>query len=322
MKKLFLFVILIIAASTIGMLWWNNGLSPANPSDKTSQIFVVPKGEGIREIANKLKTKNLITDPIVFFLMIKKLGIDKKIEAGNFRLSPSMTAQEIAQNLTHGTIDIWVTIKEGERAEEVADMLQKNAPSYKLSWRSVLIENEGYLFPDTYLVPKDADINLIINLMKKNFDKKFESIKNSNDKLSTQQIVIIASMIEREAKFPKDRPLVASVILNRLNLSMLLQIDATVQYSLGYQKDEKTWWKKNLTLEDLNINSPYNTYKHIGFPPTPIANPGLDALQAVYHPAQTDYLYYISDKSGHLHFAKNLEGHNLNIAKYNVNAPN
>lgn len=319
MKKLFLFVILIIVASTIGMLWWNNGLSPANPSDKTSQIFVVPKGEGIREIANKLKTKNLITDPIVFFLMIKKLGIDKKIEAGDFRLSPSMTAQEIAQNLTHGTIDIWVTIKEGERAEEVADMLQKNAPSYKLSWRSVLIENEGYLFPDTYLVPKDADINLIINLMKKNFDKKFESIKNSNDKLSTQQIVIIASMIEREAKFPKDRPLVASVILNRLNLSMLLQIDATVQYSLGYQKDEKTWWKKNLTLEDLNINSPYNTYKHIGFPPTPIANPGLDALQAVYHPAQTDYLYYISDKSGHLHFAKNLEGHNLNIKKYEVN---
>ncbi|MEK7534262.1 MAG: endolytic transglycosylase MltG [Patescibacteria group bacterium] len=316
MKKLFLLVILIIASSIIGMLWWQNGISPASPNDKTFHIFVVPKGEEVREIANKLKTKNLIKDPIVFFLMIKKLGLDKKIEAGDFRLSPSMSAEEIAQNLTHGTIDLWVTIPEGQRAEEIADMLEKNVPNYQSSWRNQLVEHEGYLFPDTYLIPKDADINLIINIMKNNFDKKFKSIKNPNSNLSTQQIVIIASMIEREAKFQKDRPLVASVVLNRLKLSMPLQIDATVQYTLGYQKNEKRWWKKNLTLEDLNINSSYNTYKNIGLPPAPIANPGLDALQRVLNPALTDYLYYISDKSGHLHFAKTLEAHNLNIQKY------
>jgi len=316
MKKLFLLVILIIIASILGMFWWKNGLSPASPNDKTFHIFVVPKGEEIREIANKLKTKNLIKDPIIFFLMIKKLGLDKKIEAGDFRLSPSMSAEEIAQNLTHGTVDLWVTIPEGQRAEEIADTLEKNVPNYQSSWRNQLVEHEGYLFPDTYLIPKDADINLIINIMKNNFDKKFESIKNPNSNLSTQQIVIIASMIEREAKFQKDRPLVASVVLNRLKLSMALQIDATVQYSLGYQKDEKRWWKKNLTLEDLNINSSYNTYKNIGLPPAPIANPGLDALQGVLNPALTDYLYYISDKSGHLHFAKTLEAHNLNIQKY------
>ena len=322
MKKLFLLVILIIASSIIGMLWWQNGISPASPNDKTFHIFVVPKGEEVREIANKLKTKNLIKDPIVFFLMLKKLGLDKKIEAGDFRLSPSMTAQEIAQNLTHGTIDIWVTIVEGQRAEEVANTLQEKVPSYKTSWKNTLIANEGYLFPDTYLIPKDADISLIVSLMKKNFDKKFESIKNSNNNLSTQQIVIIASLIEREAKFPKDRPLVASVILNRLNQALPLQIDATVQYALGYQKDEKSWWKKNLTFEDLKINSFYNTYKNVGLPSNPIANPGLDALGGVIKATKTDYLYYISDKSGHLHFSKNLEGHNLNIEKYNVNTPN
>lgn len=319
MKKLCLIIIFIIIASLIGMFWWNNGLGPTNPNDKTSQIFVVPKGEEIREIANKLKNKNLIKDPIVFFLMIKKLGLDKKIEAGDFRLSPSMTAQEIAQNLTHGTIDIWVTIREGERAEEVADILQKNITYYKSILRNQLIENEGYIFPDTYLIPKDADSSLIITLMKKNFEKKFESIKNSNNNLSINQIVTIASMIEREAKFPKDRPIVASVILNRLNISMPLQIDATVQYALGYQKDEKSWWKKNLTIEDLNINSSYNTYKNVGLPPGPISNPGLDALFAVINTPKTDYLYYISDKSGNLHFAKTLEGHNLNIQKYEVN---
>lgn len=322
MKKLFLLVFVILLSIGIGFIWWNNGLSPANPNNKTSQIFVVPKGESIREIVNKLKAKNLIKDPIVFFLMLKKLGLDKKIEAGDFRLNPSMTALEIAQNLTHGTIDIWVTVVEGQRAEEIANSLQEEAPSYKTSWKDNLIANEGYLFPDTYLIPKDADINLLINLMKKNFDKKFESIKNSNNNLSIQQIVIIASMIEREAKFPEDRPLVASVILNRLNFSIPLQIDATVQYALGYQKDEKSWWKKNLTFEDLKINSPYNTYKNVGLPPAPIANPGLDALGGVILAPKTDYLYYISDKSGHLHFAKNLEGHNLNIEKYNVNTPN
>ena len=254
--------------------------------------------------------------------MLKKLGLDKKIEAGDFRLSPSMTAQEIAQNLTHGTIDIWVTIVEGQRAEEVANTLQEKVPSYKTSWKNTLIANEGYLFPDTYLIPKDADISIIVSLMKKNFEKKFESIKNSNTNLSTPQIVIIASLIEREAKFPEDRPLVASVILNRLSLSMPLQIDATVQYALGYQKDEKSWWKKNLTFEDLKINSFYNTYKNVGLPSNPIANPGLDALEGAIKPPKTDYLYYISDKSGHLHFSKNLEGHNLNIEKYNVNTPN
>ena len=322
MKKIIVIFILLIIGSLIVFTWWNNGLSPANPKDKTSQIFVVPKGESIREIVNKLKTKNLIKDPIVFFLMIKKLGLDKKIEAGDFRLSPSMNAQEIAQNLTHGTIDIWVTIVEGQRAEEVADTLQEKVPGYKTDWKNDLIANEGYLFPDTYLIPKDADINLIISLMRKNFDKKFESIDNSNKNLITHQIVIIASMIEREAKFPEDRPLVGSVILNRLNQALPLQIDATVQYVLGYQKDEKSWWKKNLTFEDLKIDSSYNTYKNVGLPSSPIANPGLGALQGAIMPPKTDYLYYVSDKSGHLHFAKNLEGHNFNIEKYNVNTPN
>lgn len=300
------------------MLWWNNGLAAVNLNDKSSQIFVVQKGEDIREIVNKLKTKNLIKDPIVFFLLLKKTGLDKQIQAGDFRLNPSMKAQEIAENLTHGTVDIWITIPEGQRAKEVANILQKNISTYKSSWVNQLIENEGYLFPDTYLIPKDADITLIITLMRKNFDKKFESIKSSNNRLSAQQIVIIASLIEREAKFPKDRPLVASVVLNRLNLSMPLQIDATVQYALGFQKDEKTWWKKNLTLEDLNINSSYNSYRNVGLPPTPIANPGFDALLAVVNAPKTDYLYYISDKSGYLHFAKTLEGHNLNIQKYEV----
>ena len=277
-------------------------LLPVNPMDKASSIFVVNKGDTVREITYNLKTKGFIKNPIVFFLLLKKLGLDKQIQAGDFRLSPSMTAEDIAQNLTHGILDIWITIPEGKRAEEIAEILQKELATYDPSWQSILKSNEGYLFPDTYLIPKDADIKIITALMLDNFEKKFSEItQNINSPLSKENSVILASLIEREAKFSEDRPLVASVMLNRLNIGMKLDIDATVQYALGYQEDKKNWWKKDLTLEDLKINSFYNTYANPGLPPKPISNPGIAALQAALNPANTEYLYYISDKTGRNH---------------------
>lgn len=319
MKRYLALLILIVAVALIAFLWWQNGQLPANPKDKTPKIFVVKKGEGVREIANNLKSAGLIKDPVVFFLLTKQQGLDKLIQAGDFRLNPSMPTIDIAKNLTHGMLDIWVTIPEGQRAEEVADTLKSKIPSYSQSWRVTLDENEGYLFPDTYLIPRDASVNQVLKLLKDNFNNKFLSVKNTKTtNLSDQQTVILASLVEREAKFASDRPLVASVIVNRLNLGMALQIDATVQYALGYQAETKTWWKKSLTLEDLKINSPYNTYKNTGLPLAAISNPGLSAIEAALAPSDTNYLYYISDKQGHLHFAADLEGHNANIKKYQV----
>lgn len=315
MKRLLAVIIFFIVAIIIAVIWWNNGASAVNDKDKTPQIFVVKNGDGVREIANSLKTKNLIKDPIVFFLIVRKLGLDKKIQAGDFRLNPSMTAEEIAQNLTHGTLDIWVTIPEGKRAQEIAEILESKIPSYKPLFIDILAQNEGYLFPDTYLIPRDADIALIVSLMRKNFDNKYQTIQ-SKTQLSKNDVVIIASLVEREAKFKEDRPLVASVIMNRLKIGMKLDIDATVQYALGYQRDQKTWWKKDLTIDDLKINSPYNTYINPGLPPAPIANPGIEALKAVLNPQDSEYLYYISDKSGHNHYAKTSEEHDANAKKY------
>jgi UPF0755 protein len=320
MRKLAIFAIIAIAIIGVSIIWWNTMLLAPNPDNSNPTIFVISKGDGVREIASSLKEKGLIKSPIAFFLLIKKLGLDKKIEAGNFRLNPSMTADEIAKNITHGRLDIWVTIPEGLRAEEIGEILEANIPSYEPSWKNELIEKEGYLFPDTYLIPKDADIETIIALMLANFERKFESIKeNQTSSLSQDEAVIAASLIEREAKFPEDRPLVASVLLNRLNIGMKLDIDATVQYILGFQENEKRWWKKNLTFEDLKINSPYNTYLNPGLPPAPIANPGLSALKAAFQPANTEYFYYVSDKTGHNHYANTLSEHLLNIERYNVN---
>ncbi len=319
MKRFFITLLILIVLFGTFLFWWERGTRAVNPADKKEVIFVVAKGEGVREISNNLKTEGLIKDPVVFFLMVKKTGLDGKIQAGDFRLSPSMTASEIAQNLTHGTLDIWVTIPEGKRADEIADELSGKIPSYENSWREILNQNEGFLFPDTYLIPKDADVNTVLSLMKNNFEQKFSSIPNTpKEQNSIKRIVNIASMIEREAKLPEDRPIVASVIYNRLEIDMALQIDATIQYALGYQPSQKSWWKKALSKEDLRLDSPYNTYLNKDLPPTPISNPGKDVLEAVINPAKTDYLYYVSDETGKNHYAKTLDEHNTNIKKYGL----
>lgn len=307
--------ILILFILFIGFLWWKHGNAPVNPRDTSQKVFVVNRGEGIRAIGNDLKKEGLINDPIVFFLLIKKEGKDNAVQAGDYKLSPSMNLQKILDSLSHGTLDIWVTIPEGLRAEEIADLLQKDIPSYKDAWRVELDKNEGYLFPDTYLIPRDAEVETIISIMRNNFDTRMKQggVVLDNPKLA--DAVIIASIIEKEAKFAADMPLVSSVIHNRIENGMALQVDPSVAYALGRQPNGK-FGKAELTFDDLKIDSPYNTYANVGLPPTAISNPGVTAIQAALHPISTDYLYYISDKKGHIHAAKTLEGHQANINKY------
>lgn len=318
MKKLTVLIVILATFAMLGLFWWQNGLQPADPLNKTPEIFIIKNGQGVREIAKNLKQEGLIRDQIVFFLYARFKGIDKQIQAGDFRLNPSMKALDIAENLTHGTLDIWVTIPEGLRADEIADILKEKMPTYEESWREILEANEGYLFPDTYLIPRDADADMVINLLKNTFEEKFDTLDTSNTNLTKNQIIIVASLIEREARHDQDRPLVASVILNRFNIGMKLDLDATIQYALGYQENEKRWWKKSLTLDDIKLNSPYNTYRAAGLPPTPISNPGLASLNAAINPANTDYLFYITDSKGINHYAKTIEGHNANIKNYGL----
>ncbi|MFH1186825.1 MAG: endolytic transglycosylase MltG [Candidatus Levyibacteriota bacterium] len=319
MKRIIVAFVLVLAISVLTTLWWKNNSLPVNSQDKTQKIFVVQKGQGVREISSKLKKENLIKDSIVFFIITKRYGYDKKIEAGDFRLSPSMATREIAEKLTHGTLDVWVIIPEGKRAEEVAEILEEKVPSYEDTWINDLKEHEGYLFPDTYLFPKDADIDLIISIMKNNFESKFNSVKNSKTtNLTENETITLASLVEREAKADVDRPLIASVIYNRLNIGMKLDIDATLQYMLGYQEAEKRWWKKALTNDDKKINSPFNTYTNPGLPPRPISNPGIASIKAALNPASTNYLFYISDASGKNRYGETIEEHHANIRNYGL----
>jgi len=317
MKKFWVTLALFLTMAFGFYLYFKEGVLPVNIKDKTYKIFVITRGESVTQIAKNLEKEGLIRNRIIFYLVVKQLHIDNQIQAGDFRLSPSMNTYEIAQTLTKGTLDVWITVVEGLRREEIAQIFGRelNIPESEF----LKYAKEGYLFPDTYLIPKEASTSAVIAILNRNFNKKYgEKLKSLARKkgLTDEEIITLASLIEREAKFAEDRPLVAGVILNRLKTGMKLDIDATVQYTLGYQPDLKSWWKKDLVKEDLETDSPYNTYKNPGLPPTPICNPGLAAIKAVVEAPETNYLYYVSDKSGKMHFAKTLEEHNENIRRY------
>lgn len=317
-KFFFLIILLVLVIGGLGA-WWINGTAPVNPTDQKMQTFDVSQGEDVRQIANNLKAQGLIKDSVIFYLLVKQEHVGGKIQAGEFQLAPSMSAQKIASVLQVATDDVQITIPEGKRAEEIAEVLKANFKNYTPSWEQQLDANEGYLFPDTYSFDKNADINTIVSTMRENFNKKYASIPDGRKSSLTQsQIVTIASIVEREAKFPQDRPLVASVIMNRLSATMPLQVDATVQYALGYQSDQHSWWKSNLSDVDLKVDSPYNTYLNTGLPPTPISNPGLSSLEAVIDAPQTNYLFYVSDASGHNHYEETADQHNADIQKYGL----
>ena len=316
MKRYLIAVIILLILAAGAYVYWMLGMQPAASGNTSQKIFVVNKGETVREIGNSLKKEGLIKDPIVFFLYIKMNGQDKNIQAGDYRLSPSMDLAKVVDSLQHGSLDIWVTVPEGMRADEIADILAKDIPSYNTAWREELDRNEGYLFPDTYLIPRDADAATVVSMMKNNFSKRILDAGLSENTPGFTRAIIIASLVEREAKTDAEKPVIAGIIKNRLDIGMALQVDATVQYAKGYDKVSKRWWPE-VTLADYKaVNSSYNTYLSAGLPPGPISNPGIEAIKAALNPEDNPYLFYIHDTSGKIHVAKTQAEHDANIQKY------
>ncbi|MBI5045020.1 MAG: endolytic transglycosylase MltG [Candidatus Levybacteria bacterium] len=307
---------IIILLVVVGYFTWNNNLKPVNPRDHTEKMFVIRPGSGISTISKNLEREGLIKNALFFRIYIQQSGLHKKIQAGDFRISPSMDSKKIAEILTTGTIDVWVTIPEGMRSEEIAQILSNKMTNYDDSWISELKKYEGELFPDTYLIPKDATIDSVINLLTSTFDAKYNSILKKDSPYSKNQLIIIASLIEREAKHDSDRAIISSVIHNRLKIGMALQIDATIQYAKGYSDGK--WWSPISLEEYRSVKSTYNTYLQPGLPPSPICNPGLEAMIAAANPDTTQYLYYITDKNGINRYAETIEEHEKNKQRYGL----
>lgn len=273
-------------------------------------------------VAERLKRAGLIKNKYLFLALIYQAGLKGKIQAGSFELSPAMNSREIAYALTKGRLDRWLTVVEGLRREEIALVVKKQLGVSFDDFLSASQGQEGYLFPDSFLIPVNAGAENVVEIMRKTFDEKTKDLWPVAEEkgLTQNKVVILASLVEREAKKDIDRPLVAGILLKRLENNWLLQVDATVQYvqaSLKCQakKEGCDWWPQ-INSSDLKINSLYNTYQRKGLPPAPICNPSFSSLKAVVDYQDSPFWFYLSDKNGKIHFAKTLAEHQENIARF------
>jgi UPF0755 protein len=313
-----LWIAFIIIASVIVVGF--SLLRPVDVTDQKTVTFVIPKGQSSQQIAQRLRQTGLIRSGLAFRAVVYQKGLQSKIQAGSFKLSPSFSTWELAQALTKGTDDLWITLPEGWRREEIADSLSKQDLSAfnKRDFSDLTNGLEGQLFPDTYLVSKSISTQALVNLLHSTFENKVLLVLsdeiNKND-LSLNQILTLASLVQRESASEAEMPLIAGILLNRLNLGMPLQVDATLQYIKAYSSAEQSWWPTPLAA-DKNLDSSFNTYQNSGLPPSPICNPGLTAIKAVLKPQPSNAFYYIHDLSGKIHTAETLEGHNANVNQY------
>ncbi len=272
---------------------------------KDSQVvgFMVDKGSSITKIANNLQKEGLIKNALVFKYYVQITGVQNKIQPGEFELSKNLSVTQIIEKLKKGPTEVLVTIPEGLRREEIAEKYKTALNKDEAFVKEFLLlteGKEGYLYPDSYLFPNEATATQIVNRMTVTFDKKVKDV--------TYKQLIVASLLERETFADSEKPIVAGIIYKRLENDWPLQIDATLQYIKGN-------WKPVYSI-DKELNSPFNTYKNLGLPPSPIANPGLSSILASISPVGSEYWYYIHDNDGKIHFGRTLEEHNANIAKY------
>lgn len=313
MKKLLFLPLLLVIIVVGGTFWFYKNSRPVSNVEKFS-YFIIAKGASASQIGNKLESAGLIKSAVAFKLYLQFTGQSGKVQTGEFRLTPSYSLFQTADAIFKGPIELWVTIPEGLRREEVAQKVATTLgrdSSFVADFLQASEGEEGYLFPDTYLFPRDVAASTVVKRMLDTFASRTGDLEN-NSGLSFGQAITLASLLERETKTDTERPVVAGILIKRLNSGWPLQTDAAVQYAVGTSKD---WWPI-LTLDNLSIKSSYNTYKNRGLPPSPIASPGLSSIKGVFDPTQSDYWYYIHDVKGQIHYARTLEEHNANISKY------
>lgn len=306
-------------------------LQPTNPVGSMRTVEI-PLGETPLSIARKLEAEGVIHDAEAFIAYLQFTGLDRTIQAGNYLLDPSQPPIAVAQALQDATPkEITFTILPGWRLEEIAASLPTSglnltpqeflAAAHSAPPEFPFLPDippgaplEGLFLPGSYRLERTTSapelIALLLNAFRTNLtDDLLRGYGRQG--LTVYQGVILASIVERETVIRAEMPQIASVFLNRLATGMPLEADSTVQYALGYDQENQTWWKNPLSVRDLEIDSPYNTYQNPGLPPTPIANPSLHALRAVAFPAQTPYYYFRAacDGSGHHNFAATFSEH-------------
>ena len=318
-------ILLVIAFAGIFLHYTRTISQPISHEDENITI-TIEEGQSVNNILNTFVDQGLLRRIHTLYtkIYLRLNNLEGNLQAGIYELPKQLTIIELIEALQTGrTQDIWVLIPEGLRKDEIADIVKREFDQNGVENFSreeflsltvdkefigtlglaVDIDNlEGFLFPDRYAFPKDATPRSVIEKMVSNFNNKVGQDYSYED-------IIIASIVEREGTNANDRPIIAGIILKRYREGWLLQTDATLLYPV---KD----WRHVITIQDKEDDNPYNTYKWLGLPPTPICNPGLQSIEAVWEPVETAYYFYIHDNDGNPHFATTLDEHNRNVMKY------
>lgn len=279
------------------------------------KIIRIKSGDSLRVVSNILYKENIIRSRYYFELCSKIVGGKRPVISGEYLFEEPISACRVAIRIARGFSGIpetKVTFPEGLTNKQIVEIIKKDFPDFDTaSFLRIAKPDEGFLFPDTYLFRENVIPERVVSAMKENFKKRIEPLKYEikSSGHSTQEIIIMASILEKEATSDEDKAIVSGVLWKRISVGMPLQVDASFLYLLGKKSSE-------VTAEDMKINSAYNTYTNKGLPAGPIGNPGINAIKAAIYPVSSEYLYYLSDNSGAMHYAKTFEGHKANKVKY------
>lgn len=296
------------------------------------EVFEIKKGESVQAVAKRLHKSGIISSPLFFEMESRLKGVEGKIHAGEYRLPLNLSARAILKLFIKGrTILHSVTIPEGLTLHEIAKVMEKSGlmnaeefiiaasdstilASFNLPWKNA----EGYLFPETYSLPKGITPREAVKAMIKTFFDKVKNVLPENvvaNPVELKKIVTLASIIEKETGAGHERKVISAVFNNRLRIGMRLQSDPTVIYAMPH-------FDGNIRKKDLEYDSPYNTYLYKGLPPGPIASPGLDSIRAALFPEKVDYLYFVSKNNGEHQFSRTLKEHNNAVKRYQIRRKN
>jgi len=332
LKRLVWLLLLLVGAAGVAAAVVQSRLSMPFRGFSEPEVFVdLPTGTSVSGIAARLEEAGVVRDAMTFRIAARLSGEERRLQAGEYRFAVSATPYEIVSRLARGDVFTRpVTVPEGLTIFEVAAIAERaglgTAAEFIASARSASLIGEfdpeartleGYLFPDTYPLSRKAGVDGLVQAMVTRFGTAYDvnlRAAATAAGLDTREVVTLASIIEKETGRAEERPLVAAVYRNRLRIGMPLQCDPTVIYALML----KNRWNGNLTRADLEMESPYNTYRVTGLPPGPIASPGRDSLDAAVHPAPVDYLYFVSRNDGSHAFAATLAEHNRNVAMFQL----
>jgi UPF0755 protein len=332
MKKLaFLVLLILIAVGAAGVWIYLRIGEPYRGYQAAEQFVEIPAGAGSRTIGDHLVEAGIVRDATSFRVGLYLSGKGRHLQAGEYRFDRAMTPMQVIDKLARGDVYvITITFPEGLTMAEMGKIFEAHElgpasafataardPSPMKALDAAARDLEGYLFPETYRLQRHTDASRLVRQMTDRFEHVFTpELRQAAavNGLTVRQAVTLASIVEKETSRPEERPIVAAVYENRLRIGMALQCDPTVIYAL----DRAGKYTGNLRRDDLAFDSPYNTYRYPGLPPGPIASPGRASLEAAVHPAQVDFLYFVSRNDGSHEFARTLEEHNRNVHKWQV----